>query len=276
MNITIRRSAALGDALSGTIVAQALKKQGHTITYQTLPVFHPVLRRCPHVDKVESPDGHCHINLDGCYEKHPLRKVMHIYDLMFATAQQQFPEIMWRPGYRPALSPVGREGFAALNRLSTHDAPWVMVCPRSEHYVMRQVPDAIWTETSKLLNGETLFWLGLHPAPANFVDLKVRNWEMLVAYLSNADLLVTVDTGPMHIAAAMDIPVVAISQAVDPNLRLPQGCGAHIVTIDHLPCTNCQLTLCPIDPVAPPCQKVDPQRIAEAVRIALTKGDCRV
>lgn len=271
MNVTIRRSAALGDALSGTVVAEALKRQGHTVTYQTLPQFHPVLRRCPHVNKVEAPGGHCHINLDGCYENHPLRQVMHIYDMMFASAQQQFPEIMWRPGFRPKVDPQGKDGFAALNRLATHDAPWIMVCPRSEHYVMRQVPDGVWSEFAQQMGEESLFWLGLHPAPKGFIDLKVRNWEMLMAYLSNADLLVTVDTGPMHLAAAMEIPVVAIFQAVNPHLRLPQGCGAHIVTLDNLPCTNCQRTLCPINAATPPCQQVPPELIAKTVRIALTK-----
>jgi ADP-heptose:LPS heptosyltransferase len=60
----------------------------------------------------------------------------------------------------------------------------------------------------------------------------------LAAVLGELDLLVTGDTGPMHLAAAVGTPVVAVFGPSDPNRYAPRDAMHHIVRVD-LPCSPC-------------------------------------
>lgn len=61
----------------------------------------------------------------------------------------------------------------------------------------------------------------------------------LGGYLQEMDLVVTVDSGPMHMAAALGVPVLAVFGATDPKRTGPWG-GAHRrITPVNLPCWPC-------------------------------------
>ncbi len=60
----------------------------------------------------------------------------------------------------------------------------------------------------------------------------------LAALLARLDLLVTGDTGPMHLAHAVGTPIVAIFGPSDPARYAPAGGANRIVRID-LPCSPC-------------------------------------
>jgi lipopolysaccharide heptosyltransferase I len=60
----------------------------------------------------------------------------------------------------------------------------------------------------------------------------------LAALLSHCDLVVTGDTGPMHLAAASGTPVVALFGPTDPRLTGPYG-ASHKVIWKQLPCSPC-------------------------------------
>jgi ADP-heptose:LPS heptosyltransferase len=60
----------------------------------------------------------------------------------------------------------------------------------------------------------------------------------LAAVLAQIDLLVTGDTGPMHLAHAVGTPVVAVFGPSDPARYAPRGTRDRIVRID-LPCSPC-------------------------------------
>ncbi|UCH36178.1 MAG: glycosyltransferase [Armatimonadota bacterium] len=62
----------------------------------------------------------------------------------------------------------------------------------------------------------------------------------LAAILERADLLVGVDSGPVHLAAAMGTPVVVLFGPTDPSRTAPQGEGHEVVTagLDCGPCTK--------------------------------------
>ncbi|MBE3033264.1 MAG: glycosyltransferase family 9 protein [Actinobacteria bacterium] len=60
----------------------------------------------------------------------------------------------------------------------------------------------------------------------------------LAALVAELDLLVTGDTGPMHIAAAMATPIVAVFGPSDPARYGPRGPLDRIVRVD-LPCSPC-------------------------------------
>ena len=60
----------------------------------------------------------------------------------------------------------------------------------------------------------------------------------LAAVLERLDLLVTGDTGPMHLAIAVGTPVVAVFGPSDPARYAPRGPRDRVVRID-LPCSPC-------------------------------------
>ncbi len=68
---------------------------------------------------------------------------------------------------------------------------------------------------------------------------------LLAAMLSRCKLLVTNDTGPMHVAAAVGTPTVALFGSTSPTWTRPFGMG-HEVIYKHLECSPCFQRTCPI------------------------------
>jgi 3-deoxy-D-manno-octulosonic-acid transferase/heptosyltransferase-1 len=89
-----------------------------------------------------------------------------------------------------------------------------------------------------------------------------------LAYLySKCDLLITTDSGPMHIAAAMGCPTVALFGPTAPWRTGPYGKG-HIVIRDDTECSPCFKKTC--DHMT--CMKnITVEKVLEAVEEALNK-----
>lgn len=69
--------------------------------------------------------------------------------------------------------------------------------------------------------------------------------EILLAMLSRCKVLVTNDTGPMHAAAAVGTPAVALFGSTSPEWTRPFGKG-HEVIHKRLECSPCFQRTCPI------------------------------
>ena len=67
----------------------------------------------------------------------------------------------------------------------------------------------------------------------------------LVGLLARSDVLLTNDSGPMHIAAALRKPCVALFGATDPELTGPYGPGLHTVFRSGCPKSPCFRKQCP-------------------------------
>jgi heptosyltransferase-2 len=70
--------------------------------------------------------------------------------------------------------------------------------------------------------------------------------DELINELRECRLLLTNDTGTMHLAALLGVPVVAIFGSTEPRLTGPLGNG-HVVLRHHVECSPCFLRICPID-----------------------------
>jgi ADP-heptose:LPS heptosyltransferase len=78
----------------------------------------------------------------------------------------------------------------------------------------------------------------IHPS-VRCLDLVGRaDLVTLAAVLEAADLLVTGDTGPMHLASALDVPLVAVFGPSDPARWGPSSARARVVRVS-LPCSPC-------------------------------------
>jgi heptosyltransferase-2 len=70
--------------------------------------------------------------------------------------------------------------------------------------------------------------------------------DQLINELRRCSLLLTNDTGTMHLAALLGVPVVAVFGSTEPRLTGPLG-NEHIILRHHVECSPCFLRECPID-----------------------------
>ena len=87
------------------------------------------------------------------------------------------------------------------------------------------------------------------------------NLQQLIALYSLADLVVSTDTGTMHLAAALQKPVVALFGPTAPWRTGPYGSGHRVLRIGA-PCSPCFMRKCP-DPYC--LGNIEPDQVVEAV-----------
>jgi heptosyltransferase II len=135
----------------------------------------------------------------------------------------------------------------------------VGLCPGAEYG-----PAKRWTEfglaAKQLSQRHGLHWLifgTLNEKPIaaeittrlerNATDLTGRTTLLqLATQLRRCRLLLTNDTGTMHLAAFLGVPTVAIFGSTEPQLTGPMGEG-HVVIRHHVECSPCFLRECPLD-----------------------------
>jgi heptosyltransferase-2 len=127
---------------------------------------------------------------------------------------------------RQAIKTWTDEGFAAIaNRLS-ETMPVVFVGVDAIEGILQKVGDR-------------------RCAVFPLIDLTKRTSLLqLVGVLSHAALFVGVDSGVMHMAAALGVPVVALFGPTDPQVTGPCGTGHHIVRNGWW-CSPCHRKVCP-------------------------------
>jgi heptosyltransferase-2 len=119
------------------------------------------------------------------------------------------------------------ERFAAVgDLLAAQGARVVLVGGRAEREVAGAIA-AQMTAPARVLCGDT-------------------SLAELVGVLARLRLLVTNDSGPMHLAAALGVPVVAVFGPTDWRETHPVGDGHRLVR-EPVHCSPCRLRECPID-----------------------------
>lgn len=95
----------------------------------------------------------------------------------------------------------------------------------------------------------------------NAIDLTGKtSLPALAAVLERARIFVGVDSGVMHLAAAVGTPVVALFGPSDPAVTGPQGDSQHVIRAD-VPCSPCLKNDC-ADPVC--MRSIRPDQVIEA------------
>ena len=93
--------------------------------------------------------------------------------------------------------------------------------------------------------------------------------KALAALLARAAVTVSVDSGPMHLAAALGTPLVALFGPTDPSRTGPYGPGPRCVLQERLPCVPCLDRCCRVPQRRLCMRSLDPQRVAaEAMALA--------
>ena len=176
-------------------------------------------------------------------------------------------------------------GGSTRPKLSTaNDQPVrIGLCPGAEYGpAKRWVPERFAEAAEKISSRSSVQWILFGTTRDAAVGEKIAvalgdrcvnrigqtTLDQLIDELRGCRSLLTNDTGTMHLAALLGIPVVAIFGSTEPRLTGPLGNG-HIVLRHHVECSPCFLRECPIDFR---CMKaVSVQEVADAVFSILRK-----
>ena len=153
----------------------------------------------------------------------------------FGLSEIKRPIFGWNPGaeYGPAKRwPV--EKFIAAAREIQHrtNCTWLVFGGQADTAIANRIESAIPSPPSAILDlaGKT-------------------SLRELMALLKICRVLLTNDSGPMHVAAALGIPVVVPFGSTSPELTGPglPGDARHRLLKSDAPCSPCFLRECPID-----------------------------
>jgi lipopolysaccharide heptosyltransferase I len=101
-----------------------------------------------------------------------------------------------------------------------------------------------------------------------FPACETRSIKQLIELIRHASLFIGGDTGPLHIASILDIPVVGIYGPKDPEIYGPYS-GKAIVIKKDVPCSPCRKRTCS-DPIC--MTSILPEDVFRGVEKLFTKG----
>ena len=148
--------------------------------------------------------------------------------------------------------------FKNLN-LSLSDAPVLALCPGAEYGPAKQWPARHFAQlaTERLKQSWQVLILGskkdseicikINAATENRCINLAGKTELgqVIDLMSRSTAIVSNDSGLMHIAAALDIPLVAIYGSSDPGFTPPLSDKAKVLSLS-LPCSPCFKRQCPL------------------------------
>jgi lipopolysaccharide heptosyltransferase II len=144
---------------------------------------------------------------------------------------------------------------------STRNGELIGLCPGAEYGpAKRWLPERFAEVASTISAAQQVQWIlfgtskdaAVGETIANAIGEQCVNRigqttiDQLIEQLRSCRLLLTNDTGTMHLAALLGIPTVSIFGSTEPGLTGPIGKG-HIVLRHHVECSPCFLRECPID-----------------------------
>jgi heptosyltransferase-2 len=165
-----------------------------------------------------------------------------------------------RPLPSPMLQVSDKQRSEALAKFGlTLEKPVAVFCPGAEYGPAKRWPAHYYAELAQHLRTQGYaVWLIGSPKDKEVADKIValgnepcRNLcgqtdiSEAIALLSRADLVVSNDSGLMHIAAALDRPMLAIFGSSSPQFTPPLSSKAQVLRLD-MSCSPCFKRECPL------------------------------
>jgi heptosyltransferase-2 len=190
----------------------------------------------------------------------PNKKKMPLMVERFAQLAEDAAIEIPRPLANPKLEVTATQRDAALKKLRLQlDKPVAVFCPGAEYGPAKRWPVPYFAEIAQRLqkHGFAIWLVGSgkdreiadkiismgNPACINLcgsTDLRDA-----IAVLSCAELVISNDSGLMHIAAALDRPMLALFGSSSPQFTPPLSPKAEVVKLD-LKCSPCFKRECPL------------------------------
>src|SRR4030095_5543631 len=219
--------------------------------------------------------GHCRIWLVNQIVRHPRkpRPPKHQSRRFLRIARECGAETEKRSNVQPASAvldglrrgerPTPNVQVSDSNQLSTinHQPLKIGLCPGAEYGpAKRWLPERFAEAAAKITAQSSAQWILFGTKNDAAIGEQIAaaigdhcvnrigqtTLEQLIDELRQCRLLLTNDTGTMHLAALLGVPVVAIFGSTEPRLTGPLGNG-HIILRHHVECSPCFLRECPID-----------------------------
>jgi lipopolysaccharide heptosyltransferase I len=178
------------------------------------------------------------------------------------------------------IPPRAEAAARIRNRWPVQERPWILLQPGArwlnkrwplEHFqelarsLGRRFPDyglAVLGSADEVQSAATI----AAAAPGPCLNLAGQlTLSELVEWVRAAAIMVSNDTGPMHLAAALQRPVVAIFGPTDPRRTGPYGQGEHTLRQD-LPCSPCLKRVCHFERPLECLRTISPASVAQRVQ----------
>jgi lipopolysaccharide heptosyltransferase I len=186
-------------------------------------------------------------------------------------------QFQWLPP-RPGVAAMVRERWRPEN------ARWVALLPGArwdnkrwplEHFqdLVRRLPETADDLKFAIIGGKEDCGLGNAIAAANperCLDLTGRtSLPEMIEWLRLSELMITNDSGPMHVAAALGKPVLALFGPTDPASTGPYGQAENVIRMTSLPCVPCMKGHCAYERPIACLRDITPAIVCERARRAL-------
>jgi heptosyltransferase-2 len=155
-----------------------------------------------------------------------------------------------RPSPRLTIPVSAKSQFENLVR---RQGPFIGVCPGS-HAPSRTWPVERFAEVAGRLAATATVLVFGSPAERKTTRLVAGDWAIdlggktdlpvLAAGLAACSLVISNDSGPLHLAAAVGAPTISFWGAGDPSRTGPPS-GHRMLRADNLPCLECVKNQCP-------------------------------
>jgi ADP-heptose:LPS heptosyltransferase len=100
--------------------------------------------------------------------------------------------------------------------------------------------------------------------PDRCLDLTGRTSLLeMIEWVRLSELVITNDTGPMHVAAALHKPIIALFGPTDPSGTGPYGQKQNVIQVSDLPCVPCMKGHCSYEKPLACLQGITPARVCE-------------
>jgi lipopolysaccharide heptosyltransferase II len=210
---------------------------------------------------------------------------MHAVDRYLLVATALGAALPGVPSFRFLEQDTDREAVQRLLQREhvPHDRPWVAMSV-SARWPTKRWPAEYFAQAADSLTREGFGPIVFIGGPSEQADsARVQSLMrtpsvdftgqtevgLLPTLLRQAAALVTNDSGPMHIAAAVGTPVVAVFGPTDPVRTGPYGCGHSVLTHD-VPCRPCLSRRCRHTVSLACLSGVAPEQVVQAVRDRVT------
>ena len=196
----------------------------------------------------------------------------------FAQLAESRGAALPRPLPQPRLLVSAEQRRLVLDKFGlTLDKPVAVFCPGAEYGPAKRWPIPYFAELAQRMQQQGyMIWIVGSPKDQETGDkivalgnLSTRNLcgstnlAEAIALLDCADLVVSNDSGLMHLAAALDRPMLALYGSSSPSFTPPLSQHAKILQID-IPCSPCFKRECPLGHFK--CMKnLTPQMVAEHI-----------
>ena len=167
----------------------------------------------------------------------------------------------WLPERPQIADDVNRKWFSENSSLITHHSKLILLQPgarwKNKRWPVNHFAELVRTLAEKfpdarfaVLGGKDDAPLGemiSQTAPEKILNLcGATTLPEMIEWVRRCDLLITNDTGPMHVAAALGKPLVALFGPTEPRRTGPYGQLENVLRL-NLPCSPCLSSRCSIE-----------------------------